>query len=708
MKRFIQQFIFLFLLTFIFSSYRSFAHFGSKGPYGGTVSCSIVYDTTVYIGTANGGVFESTNSKLVGWRPRPVGLKRGRITALTHSGKNLYAATADSGIYIFNGYVGSDRYWKKINNGLTTLKIRSLIAIDTSTILAGTDGNGIFKTVDKGLTWTHVSNSTLDGAVITGFIKAGNYVLLSAEANGIFISDNKGDTWGDFNDAKTLNVAGTNALAFDPAGIMVISNKNGLFLTKLSTTAPVAMYVPANDGLPANTAVRSISNNGSVWILGTDKGIYLTPLPTNGPWTAANTGLTTTDINAVVSFQTSLVAGTNGEGIFKANVANTSWTANNFGFNNLKTYAMACKGEAVVVAATEKGVFVSRDLAASYKRANKGLTDSLNVNDLIFFGTKLLAATNSGVFISTDTGANWTPFSSGLNSIPILRLAASASYIYAFDGMFTLFQSSGTTWKNIYSAPQALAPGSLAFFGGKVAVGINNMGVIVGDEKTLSFKVFSTGLTNKKITSLVACKNKLFAGTDGSGVFVTDTAADNWLPTAVTSISHTSLIGLDGSRIEAMATYGGYVFASYKGGLLATSDHGTTWIAGGNQFNLPSYTHVKKIDFVSTRVFVTTEYNGLYSNGLSELPPNGINEQENLIGHFNISPNPSTGMIALDLSALHGNVKQVIVYDQLGKQVATIQAVTPIVPATLTVAPGLYYVQVVTQAGTAVQKVVIE
>lgn len=709
MKRFIHYSIFLLLLTFILAAQNSFAHFGSKGPYGGTVSCSIVYDTTVYIGTANGGVFESTSSKLVGWRPRPVGLKSGKITALTHSGKELYAATADSGIYIFTGFVGSDRYWKKINNGLTNLKIRSLIAIDSVTLLAGTDGSGIFKTVNKGVTWTPISNSTLNTEVITGFLKAGNYVLLSAEANGIFISDNKGDTWGDFNDSNTLNVAGTNALAFDNTGRMVVSNKNGLFLTNLSTTVPQALYTAVNTGLPANTAVRSISSNGSVWILGTDKGVYLSTLPTTIPWTAANTGLTTTDMNAVVPFQTSLVAGTNGEGIFKASTANPSWTAINFGFNNLRTYSMACSGVAVVVAATEKGVFVSKDLANSYKRANKGLTDSLHVNDLLFFGTKLLAATNSGVFISSDTGANWTPFSTGLSNLPILRLAASASYIYAFDGLFTLYQSSGTTWNNIYSSPQAISPGSLAFFGGKIALGIYSQGVLVSTETNPSFKAFSTGLTNTKVTSLVARGTKLFAGTDGNGVFITDTATANWTATAATTIAHTTMIGLDGSRIEAMATYGGYVFASYKGGLLATSDYGTTWIAGGNQFNLPSYTHVRKIDFVSTRVFVTTEYNGLYSNGLSELPPNGIAEQKSNIGHFNIFPNPSNGLITLDLRAINGTVQQVIVYDQLGKQVTTVQATASLNPTTtLSVTPGVYYVQVVTQQGTAVQKVVIE
>lgn len=707
MKHLIHYFTFISSLIFGFSTSNCLAHFGSKGPYGGTVSCAITYDSTVYIGTANGGVFESTTSKLVAWKPRPVGLKNGKITALAHSAKDLYAATADSGIYIFNGYAGSDRYWKKINNGLTTLRIKTLIAVDTGTVLAGTDGNGIFKTVDKGLTWTKISNSTLDNAVITGFAKSGTRLFVIGSSQGVFTSDNKGDTWTDFNDAKTRNIPGAVSISFNTStNELIILNGNGLLRTNVAASSPVASYSDVNS--PANAIPQAISNNGTAWFLITSGGVYTT-LSNAINWISINTGLTTNNVSAVVAFQSMLVAGTFGEGIFKANAANPSWTPVNFGFNNIKTYSMACSGEAVVVAATEKGVFVSKDLAASYKRANKGLTDSLNVNDLIFFGTRLIAATNSGIFISTDTGSNWMPFNSGLSNLPFLRLAVSSSYIYAFDGLFGVFQSSGTTWKSIFSSPQALTPGSLAFFGGKVAMGIRTQGVLVSDEKNIGFKPFSSGLTNKLVTSLIAKGPKLFAGTDGGGVFVTDTATDNWTSTTPTIISHTSLMGLDGSRIEAMAAYGGYVFASYKGGLLATSDYGATWIEGGNQFNLPSYTQVNKIDFVSTRVFVTTEYNGLYSNALSELPPNGVAELEKNMGNVTVFPNPSNGIVTIDLQSIHGTVKRVIVYDLQGKEITAIQPAVSVNPVvSLLVAPGVYHIQVITNEGTAGQKVVIE
>lgn len=698
------------LFLFILSSFSVFAHFGSKGPYGGTVTCSIVNDTTVYLGTKEGGVFESTNTKLVAWRARPVGLKSGKITALANSGKYLFAATADSGVYIFNGYVGSDRYWQKINNGLGNLKITALVALDSITILAGTDGSGVYKSVNKGASWTLISSTPINGTTVTGFAKAGNHLFLTSANTGVFISSDNGATWADFNDTNTLNIAGTTSISFNATtNQLIISNKNGLYSTLLTTPPPVAAYTAVSTGLPANTTIRSVSNNGSVWLLATDAGVYISQAsPIN--WTASNAGLTTMNVNTVVAFQSSLVAGTTGEGIFKASIASPTWAANNFGFNNLATYSMACSGEAVVVAATEKGVFVSKDLANSYKRANKGLSDSLNVKDLVFWGTKLLAATeNAGVFISEDTGSTWMAFNNGLTTHPVQKIVTAPGYAYLYNDSGEIFLTTGTSWiRTEGGLPSNIKPTAFVFYKNVIALATHGNGVYISVLGDMLWTGSNTGLSNLNVTSLAAQGNTIFAGTDGDGVFVSDSTY-NWKKTALTSISHTTLIGLNGNRIQAMATYKGYVFASYKGGLLATSDYGATWIAGGNQFNLPSYTNVNKIDFVTTRVFVTTENNSLYSNALSELPPVGIEEIKSNIGYFTIYPNPSNGVIHLDFTNIQGSAKQIIVYDVLGKkmhQMATSGQLNETVE--LQLATGVYFIQVITNNGSTTQKISME
>lgn len=198
-------------------------------------------------------------------------------------------------------------------------------------------------------------------------------------------------------------------------------------------------------------------------------------------------------------------------------------------------------------------------------------------------------------------------------------------------------------------------------------------------------------LGNLQVSSLTFYKGILYAGTLGSGVWICDTSNYSWSKTTDTKISHTDLMQLDGSQIESLAAYNNYVFASYKGGLLASADSGKTWIAGGNQFNLPSFTHVYKISFVDTRVFVCTENNGLYSNALSELPTvvTGTNDFVlNTGNEVQVYPNPSTGQVQITTSLAN---EQITVYNHQGTEVFSTK-ISSNSNNLLDFAPGMYFV----------------
>jgi|GEM_PF-1668358 len=673
----------------------SFAHFGSKGPFGGTVTVGITNDTVVYLGTAEGGVFESTNSSIIAWRARPVGLLSGKINALTHSGKYLFAGTADGGVFRFTGYVGSDRYWEKVNTGLSNLQVKSLAAVDSITVLAGTNGGGLFKTTNKGASWSAINSASLNNANITAIVKAGNRFILTTANGGVFKSDDNGDTWQDFNDVSTLSVSGTFSLSYNATSdeILVLT-ANGLFVAASASTANAASYTSV--AAPFNTEICSISNNGTNWYLATDKGVYSSATGSIS-FTAQNNALTNLDVTAVVPFQTKLVAGTNHGSIYKTSNSSISWTVANTNYNNLATYAMFTNGTTLVIAATEKGVHVSTDLAASYKIRNTGLTDSLNVTDLTLFGTKLLASTkNGGVFVSADTAKNWSNFSTGLSSLNIKKIIASTSFVYALCATGEIYRSDVVgAWTLANSGlPLNANASSLAFYDGKILLGTYGNGVYTSDETSINWTAFGTGLSNQNVTSVAtlvkASGTKLFAGTDGAGVFVTDATTGTWTATAALSIAHTTMIGLNGTKVEAMATYGGYVFASYQGGLLATKDAGKTWIAGGNQFNLPSYTHVNKITFVTTRVFVVTDNNDLYSNALSEL-----DVVANIESSINVKCHGACNASAT-AKAIAGNGTYTYLWsDNQSTATAT------------NLCPGKYFVTITSNAKTSVDSVVI-
>jgi photosystem II stability/assembly factor-like uncharacterized protein len=602
------------------------AHFGPRTPFGGRVTCGTTFNGIVYFGTEQGGVFETTNNQIAVWRPRPVGLHTGSIAALAHSGSYLFAGTADGGVYIFNGFVGNDRYWNRINNGLGNLEIRSLVTVDSITVLAGTNGGGLYKTIDKGQNWYAINSPQLNGTVVSAMSNAGSRLVLTTLGGGVFASDDAGETWTDLNDGNTFNVGGTLALSYNSTtDELIVLNENGLFLAGNASTTGSAVYVPASSGLSSIAAVRGISNNGTNWYLATDAGVYTSGSGTIS-WSTANTGLGSLNTTAVVALPATAVVAVWKEGIFKTETTAVNWALTNNGFANPITHSMTAKGDGIVVTANEDGVFVSEALgtAASYVRANNGLTDSLNVNDLIFAGDILLAATtNNGVFSSSNLGVSWNAINTGATELNIHKLFFGNDRLYAISANGLLFSTDlgSVSWAAAQTGlPSGTVATSLAFQGNKILLGTLGNGTFIRENNAANWTAFNTGLGNLNVTSVSASGGKFFAGTDGSGVYSTNTDAANWTATAQTSIPHTVMIGLNGDAIQAMDSYAGYVYASYKGGLLATSDGGATWEEGGNQFNLPSFTDVRKIGFVSTRVYVTTQNNGPYSNSLSELP----------------------------------------------------------------------------------------
>jgi hypothetical protein len=626
------------LIGLIYYSTITQAHFGQRGPLGGSVSCGISVTTgtlnVVYLGTFDGGVFESTTTGITAWRARPVGLKSGKINTLIHTGSYLFAAT-DTGIYRFTGFVGSDRYWEEMNSGLTNKNVKALVAIDTITLLAGTDGSGIFKTTNKGGSWTTANSGLPVNAVVTSLAKAGSRLFAAIDGARLYASDNNGTSWFAYSGISTTDIT---SLSYNTANdtLMAVNSNNVIYVfdsASVSTDYSEATVT----GLAGGVVIRSISNNGSDWYLATNSGIYTSDAATIN-WSAINTGLTSNDINVVVpvAFTSSrLIAGTTGAGIFKAdynvNPASISWAATNSNFNNLKAYAMIASGvltgsKAFIVTATEKGVFKSIDgVAANHTRMNNGLTDSLNVNDLCYAqGCVIAATTNAGVFFTLDSGKTaWSSANTGLSNLNIKRVFCNNWVKYAICSNGNVYKSPlhSYSWTMISEGlPVGVNPTSLSFFGNTMVLTTSTHGVYKRAIDGTTWSAVNSGLTNMNVTSITVQYNRIFIGTDGSGVFKSDTGAIYWQQVTAPSIAHTTMLNLDGNKIQALRTLGTFVFASYKGGLLATSDEGDTWIAGGNQFNLPTFANVYDIEFVSTHVMVSTSNNGIYANGLSELP----------------------------------------------------------------------------------------
>lgn len=616
----------LVFLTLLLIGLQAAAHFGPRSPLGGYVTCATNFNGLVYFGTESGGVYEATSPQLTTWRPRPVGMLQGHVTALTHSGSYLFAGTVDGGVYIFNGYVGTDRYWNKASNGLTNLQVKSLIAVDSITVLAGTNGGGLFKTTDKGASWTAVNDAHLNNTIVTSLAKGGSRIFATTLNGGVFASDNGGDAWFDFNDVLTAQISGTTALSYnDTTDMLMVLNANGLFVTGSAASTMSPGFSSANNGPVIGAQIRALCNNGTHWYVATATGVHRSAGASIN-WGTASTGLTNMDVTAITALPGEVVAAVRKVGIYKSPAASISWTLTNTGFNNPITRSMAMAGDSLVVAVTDDGVYISRKLgspATSFFRANNGLNDSTQIEDVLLTPTMLFAATQGGVYVSQDTGTTWTLLNTGLTNLHIVQLAYGNRQVYAIDnqGGISTKEVSATTWTSFQlGLPNGVSPSSLVIYGNRILLGTLGTGTYIRDQHGAVWTAFNTGLGNLTVTSVTAASGRFYAGTDGAGVYSSPVDSADWTLTAQTVIPHTTLMGLNGGHIQAMNSYAGYVYASYKGGVLTTADAGATWEEGGNQFNLPSFTDVRKLGFVKTRVFALTENNGPYANSLSELP----------------------------------------------------------------------------------------
>src|SRR5512143_2954660 len=78
------------------------------------------------------------------------GLSGCHVECLLESGTNLFAGTADSGVF---RSTSSGTSWTDVNAGLTNTEVLALAA-SGSNLLAGTFGGGVYRSTDNGTSWS--------------------------------------------------------------------------------------------------------------------------------------------------------------------------------------------------------------------------------------------------------------------------------------------------------------------------------------------------------------------------------------------------------------------------------------------------------------------------------------------------------------------------------------------------------------------------
>jgi hypothetical protein len=110
----------------------------------------------------------------------------------------IYAGIDGGGVY---RSTNNGLSWVAVNNGLTNLKVFTL-AVNNGSIFSGTLGGGAFYSIDNGELWAPVNNGLSDTYVFSFFMNGND--LFSGTYNGkVFLSNNNGSSWNSVNTGFT-------------------------------------------------------------------------------------------------------------------------------------------------------------------------------------------------------------------------------------------------------------------------------------------------------------------------------------------------------------------------------------------------------------------------------------------------------------------------------------------------------------------------
>lgn len=178
-----------------------------------------------YVGPT--GVFISTDQ---GDNWSAAGLSTTDVRSIAAINDTLFVGTNGAGIY---KSVDFGANWVAINNGLNgALNFRAIESKGNTLFAGGPTGTGVFRSLDFGANWTLLGGGLASGSY-RGFASNSQLIVAGSFGSGVFYSTDNGDNW------TTINTGLTDLTIFDlelnDNYIIAATNTQGVFRFPLSS-----------------------------------------------------------------------------------------------------------------------------------------------------------------------------------------------------------------------------------------------------------------------------------------------------------------------------------------------------------------------------------------------------------------------------------------------------------------------------------------
>jgi photosystem II stability/assembly factor-like uncharacterized protein len=468
-------------------------------------------------------------------------------------------------------------------------------------LYAGTAGGGIFKSLDKGSTWSAANGGLSSLAIYALAVDPRTPSIIYAGLSGgdlVAKSLDGGESWRPANTGLTGSECF--ALAIDPA------NPSTLYASMYWGQGDGGVYKSTNAGdswtltglqtLENSMAVLAIDpkNPATVYAGGAVSNVGIAKTTDGGAtWTDINNGIPGRGIAAIaidpVTPATVYAVTWAPRGVFKSTNGGGNWSPIDAGlpsggsdYSDITCFVLDPKAPSVFyVGYLLEGVYESTNGGGSWSAANGGLGGAFVWRLFIDSGapSTLYAATGQGVFKRTGEGANWSPINRGLAASQIQSLAidpGQPATVYAgtYWGGGGLFKSTdaGATWGAANSGLSAESINAIAVDPRATST------LYAGDESGNLFKSVNGGAAwsalnadfgEHGVLAIAVDPNatsNLYVGTYG-GLFKTTDGGTSWSAVPDVQSAPVWVVAIDPTNSSTI----------YAGSLFKSTDGGATW-----------------------------------------------------------------------------------------------------------------------------------
>ena len=500
----------------------------------------------------------------------------GRINAIAVDPNNasvVYIGSPSGGVWKSNdgGATWNTTFDYMPRIGVSTIAIdknnSNIVYIGTGDRDAGDcDGVGILKSTDAGATWntTGMTTSSTGSAVCRMLINPLNSKsLIAACFNGVWKSVNAGVTWTKWTGSSAFfydiefKPGDTTIVYATTASIFYKSTDGGKTFTKITSTLPTGSSRYEIAVAPSNaTYVYLVVANSS----NTFGGLYRS-IDSGANFTAQSTTPNIFDYTTDGS-------GTDGQGWYDLSIVVNPTNAEEIYVGSINQWK-----------STNGGVSWTNLTNWTYPPATAGQYTHCDEHELIYpvGGNKLYTGTDGGVYYSTNDGSTWTNISAGLGITQCYKIGGTeldANLIIAGVQDNGVNKYSGSSnWTHIYGAD-----------GFESVVDFTNKNTIYSEVYNGSLMKSIDGGNNwatdvQPLNQVGAwCTPYILHPTNNNLLFIgfNDVFKSTNGTTGWTAIS-TSLCSSSLTSLASAPSNANYIYAAYNSSLYVTTNGGTTW-----------------------------------------------------------------------------------------------------------------------------------